>query len=182
MTKRKKLRLQVLIGAFAAIMLYVFLHESGHCIVAIMCGSKITEFSFMPAHMAYSGGSFTDFSYALFHMAGILFPYTISLLYALIYPINKTKKILLKAFSVAFCGTSVGTLFSGIVIPIMYLTGTAPQGDDMTKLLDILDIPPIIISVIALLLCFISITILIFKHIPQTFYHEMKALKSNCNI
>lgn len=42
--KLKLLGLVILLGIFTLI-LYIILHELGHCIVAVACGAKITEFS-----------------------------------------------------------------------------------------------------------------------------------------
>ena len=48
------LQLQFIFSYFA----YVILHEIGHCIVAILCGASITDFSIINRSMSFTGGQF----------------------------------------------------------------------------------------------------------------------------
>ena len=61
-----------------SILLYIVLHEAGHCIVAISRGAAITEFRILSAHMTYSGGRFTDLSYLWLDANGVVFPLVLS--------------------------------------------------------------------------------------------------------
>ena len=61
-------------SVLAGALLYIFVHELGHTIVAIVCGAEITEFSILGAHMSYNGGTFSKAMFSLFHAAGMLFP------------------------------------------------------------------------------------------------------------
>ena len=63
--QKRKIFFSFVLSALLSILCYIVLHEAGHCIVAILCGATITEFSILSAHMNYSGGNFTALS-ALF--------------------------------------------------------------------------------------------------------------------
>ncbi|MDE7310746.1 MAG: M50 family metallopeptidase [Eubacterium sp.] len=48
--------LKLAIMAFLCAILYIFLHEGGHALVAVLCGAKITSFSIIGAHTSATGG------------------------------------------------------------------------------------------------------------------------------
>ena len=60
--QKRKIFFSFVLSALLSILFYIVLHEAGHCIVAILCGATITEFSILSAHMNYSGGNFTALS------------------------------------------------------------------------------------------------------------------------
>ena len=49
--QKRKIFFSFVLSALLSILLYIVLHEAGHCIVAILCGATITEFSILSAHM-----------------------------------------------------------------------------------------------------------------------------------
>ena len=62
MKQKRILFLSIFASALLCILLYIILHETGHCIVAVSCGATVTDFSIFSAHMSYRGGNFTDLS------------------------------------------------------------------------------------------------------------------------
>lgn len=66
MNKKLGLILKIIFAAFIELILYIFLHEGGHALVAVLCGAKITSFSIVGAHTSWTGGSFTVFFHSFF--------------------------------------------------------------------------------------------------------------------
>ena len=176
MDKRVKVVLCSVAGFLAALVLYIILHEGGHALVAVLCGAEITSFSIVSAFVGYEGGMFTDFSYAMVHVMGSLLPYILSVTYGIFYPPDNKKGLLFKAFSFGFCVISYSTCLSWVFMPFIYLSGSAPQGEDVTKFLDASGLPPVIVSLSALLLIVISVCILFVRKIPQTYAAELKEI------
>lgn len=56
MSAKAKVVLAVFISLVLIFPLYIFLHETGHALVAIGCGAKITRFSIASARISYEGG------------------------------------------------------------------------------------------------------------------------------
>lgn len=83
--QKRKIFFSFVLSALLSILLYIVLHEAGHCIVAILCGATITEFSILSAHMNYSGGNFTALSALFLSANGILFPLFLSYIYTFLY-------------------------------------------------------------------------------------------------
>lgn len=91
--QKRKIFFSFILSALLSILLYIVLHEAGHCIVAILCGATITEFSILSAHMNYSGGDFTALSALFLSANGILFPLFLSYIYAFLYRAAAKNKI-----------------------------------------------------------------------------------------
>jgi len=58
MKEKQKKILELLLGIWVLQVVYIVLHEFGHCIVVWACGGKVTNFSIMTAHMSYDGENF----------------------------------------------------------------------------------------------------------------------------
>lgn len=150
----KKL-LSILLSFPAAVVIYIILHESGHALVALIAGSSITEFSILHAHVSYSGGQYSDFMIMLREAGGLLLPIIVSLICMIMY----SEKISVKIFHMLYiliCFMPVGSLWVWMVIPMLYVRGAAPAGDDVTKFLDIFSWygNPTYVSIAALMLFF----------------------------
>lgn len=162
--------------AAASILIYIILHELGHCIVALFCGAKIVDFSVFSAHMAYDGGHFTDFSELWFNANGALFPLIIGAIYAVLYRKDVQNKVY-QAFSFVFTLTPGYSLFAWVIIPVLYLMGEAPFGDDCTKFLDIFGMgySPLLVAAGAIVLI-VSYAVLLVKR--RTVFGFVKEIKS----
>ncbi len=157
-----------------AIPLYIFLHEGGHALTALLCGAKITQFSILEAYTGYNGGVFTPFSLSLFHIAGMLLPVFISIIYMFSYRI-KSKNVFYRIFSFMFLIISVGSVLSWVIIPVLYLLNTAPQGDDVTNFLISSGLNPwtVFAGAVALIVCCLCIAWK--KRIIQNYWTAVKA-------
>lgn len=177
MAKRKILLIAMYAASAAVTMvLYIVLHELGHCIVALACGAKIVEFSVITAHMSSTGGHFTDFSDMWLNANGALFPLVIGAIYAVLYRKDVQNKVY-QAFSFVFTLAPGYSLFAWVFIPVLYLMGKAPYGDDCTKFLDVFSIKysPLLAAAGAIVLI-VSYAVLLVKR--RTVFGFVKEIKS----
>lgn len=134
---------------------YVLLHEGGHALTAYLSGVRITYFSInlFNARMAYSG-SLTAFQKSIFHIAGFGLPYFIWLLLISFVPVNSGKRVIeyLKVYSAVVMASAI----PWITIPVLYLTGSAPAGDDTTKFLKTSSLNGLLVSLFFLCLLVFS--------------------------
>ena len=172
--KLKLLGLVILLGIFTLI-LYIILHELGHCIVAVACGAKITEFSILTAHMTYIGGNFTDLEAMWLHANGILFPLIISYVYMIFYQ-KECANSLYRILSYFVGILPVFSLFAWVFIPILILNGNTLSGDDCAKFLDIFSLKysPVLVIVSAVVLIVLGLILMIRKNIIKNFVDVMK--------
>src|SRR5690554_681114 len=109
MAKISKIIYLVLISLFV-ILLYTFIHESGHALAVILQGGTVLTFDinylFSHPHISYTGLT-TDSSRALVSISGLLFPY---LIFVILIPfIHRIRAVLIKLVAVLF---SIGVLGS----------------------------------------------------------------------
>lgn len=174
MNKLKKIG-YLLLSAVLAVFLYVLLHEFGHSIVMLSAGATVTEFSIVTAHVSGIGGNYSDLSRLWLHANGAIFPVVLSLVYMLIYD-RKSENLLYHIFSYMLSLMPTGSLLAWVMIPFIYLQGSAPAGDDVTKFLDVFsqNHNPLIVSGAAVLLLAVSITLMIRKGIIKNFILQMR--------
>lgn len=175
MENQKKKGLLMLASVVIVIVLYVFFHEMGHCIVAIACGADITEFSILSAHMSYVGGSFTDTSDLWLHANGMVFPLILSYVFMLCYQKEK-ESTFYRFFAYMAVLAPTCSALAWVVIPIVYLQGNAPAGDDVTKFLQRFSTRyhPIYVTFGAIVLIAVSVILMIKKRIIQNAVMELK--------
>jgi len=175
--KDKRIKIISMVAYFLiALVLYIILHELGHCIVAVACGATITEFSILTAHMSYVGGSYTDASDLWLHVNGMLFPLTISYIYMIFYNSDKGN-LTYRIVSYVISFMPMFSLLPWVIMPIMYAVGESiPATDDVTKFLYNFSASynPIWVTVGAVILIATSIIMIIKKRILHNFIVEMK--------
>ena len=139
---RKRL-LTLVLCSVAVIVAYIFLHELGHCIAALMFGARITEFSIITAHMRSEGGRFTPQRSMLLNAGGMLLPYIVGIVWLALYRAGGDKGGLrngraggiYRSCAFIYYVASLYSVTPWILIPITYARGFAPAGDDVTKFL-----------------------------------------------
>ena len=151
MGRNNKVIISALGSVIIVIFSYIILHEAGHCLVAVFCGAKITQFSILGAHMSYVGGEFNTITYALLHAAGTLLPVVVSFVFMAFYR-KGYKNVFYRIFSTMFSLLPFFSLIAWILVPILYLLGEAPENDDVTKFINALGLNPWIVSVAAIVL------------------------------
>lgn len=152
------------------LILYIVLHEAGHCIVAASCGARITEFNISQAYVNYEGGEFSDAKKMMLHAGGVMFPLILSYINMLIYP-RSTESQRYRVFSFGFSAVSLSCLAAWIVIPFIYMFGDPPQNEDVTKFLNVSSkyTSPIAVTAGAALLITLGIGLMAKKGIIRNF-------------
>ena len=171
---KKALKLMPII-AVLTIVVYIILHEAGHCIVAAACGARITQFSIITAHMAYEGGSFTGSQMLWFHANGAFLPVTAAYINMLIYP-KECRNALYRIVTYVFSVMTMFSLIAWIIIPILYTFGKAPATDDCTKFLDAftIDRSPYWVTGCAALMITLGEALMLAKHVFTNFKELMR--------
>ena len=176
--KKIKFIALLLLSALLALILYIILHETGHLIVMLSAGARITDFSILHAHVSSTSGNYTNFSDLWLQANGMFFPYVIGCVYGLLYNRN-WKNTFYRFFSAVFLVSTFFAVVAWIVIPFVYVPGTDPGGEDVTKFLFNFaqDHSPLLVSAGAAVLFAVGIVIMIRRGIIRNYIEEIKAAK-----
>ncbi len=174
MKNKTKAYVSLLASIAIALPLYILIHESGHAMIAILCGARITNFSILQAHVISEGGTYNAFTSSLQSAAGMLLPLLCLFLYILVYNQHK-ESIFYRILSTFLFIVPVGSTFAWMLIPAMYTHGDAPAGDDVTKFLKESQINPFLLILCILLLD--AGLILLAKH-KKLFSNYQQTIKS----
>lgn len=139
--KRLKTVLSLFTGLFFSIPIYIILHESGHALIAVFYGARITKFSVWGAYMSHEGGTFTPMALSLLNVAGMLLPLLLTIIFMLTYRSNATS-IPYRIFSFLFALIPTCSVLAWIIVPALYLIGKAPQNDDVTEFINASGLSP----------------------------------------
>lgn len=142
-----------LLGSGVAILfLYTLLHEGGHALVGILYGGKVDRMVLgLNAHVSISGAEYSRTGLALLNVAGLLLP-VLFLVVALAVYQAKIKSALYHFFYGVLWMAISGSLLAWVIIPIIALFGTPPQGDDVTKFMTNTGLNPMIMILAAILI------------------------------
>lgn len=152
MNEKAKLLLQLLAAAGIEILVYIFLHESGHALIAVCCGAKIVSFQIIGASVTSIGGTYTVFTQSLLSLAGMALPLFISVCYMLfVYRNNKTNQFY-RLFSMFFSLFPVITLLAWVFVPFAYLAGDTTNPDDVIQFLNASALHPLLVVFLSLVL------------------------------
>lgn len=151
MNEKLSLILKLILMAFVETIFYIFLHEAGHALVAVLCGAKITSFSIIGTHTSSVGGNYTPITSALLHIMGMLLPIFISTCYILICFNKNRKGEWYRIFSMFFWLIPAGSLLAWILIPIAFMAGDTTSPDDVIKFLNVSGIHPVIVMSLSVL-------------------------------
>lgn len=164
LTKKQALLIVYLIilAWFIILIVYPFLHESGHLLSAIICGGKAhgMRLGFLQASVSFSG-DFNNFQLAIVHISGAILPYVIWLVFIISIP--KNVHFILEGFKILFSGIVIGSMLPWIIIPILFELNKAPAGDDVTKFMGSVNTNGFLISSIFLAVIAFSIILFIKK-------------------
>lgn len=176
------LRVRTTLFAVASILVslpvYIFLHEGGHALVAVLCGARITKFSVLGAYTTYEGGTFTAVTLSLTNIAGMLLPVLVAVAYMLTYRDN-IKSTRYRICSYLFLIAPVCSVLSWILVPILYLAGKAPQKDDVSKFIHNSGISPWVVMLGATVIFCGCVFIAWKKRIIQNYWAVIKGLKED---
>lgn len=175
MQRKMKIVAYLMLSVLIVLPLYILLHECGHLIVMLSAGATITDFSIMTAHVSAVGGNYSNLSDLWLHANGAFLPIVVSLVYMMFYR-TKNGSLFYHIFSYISSLVPIGSLFAWVVIPFVYLQGSAPVGDDVTKFLNNFsqNNHPLIVSAVTAMLIAVGVTVMIKKGIVQKIISIMK--------
>ena len=174
--EKKKVICSLIGSIWLTVLLYIFLHESGHVLVGMLCGAKIIEFNLLEAYVICEGGKFTNIAIACFYMAGMLVSLAVSWAYLLFYRSN-SKFIFYNIFSAFFVIMCTFSALAWVIVPIIYMVGIPNPNDDIVKFMDCTEIHPLIVSLGASILIAISLLGIWHKQVFKNYVHTMKRIK-----
>lgn len=153
MNSKLKTILSVLLFAPVWFLLYTILHEGGHALVILAYGGTIDSFWVlgMNAHVSAHGEVYSTFGEALMHIAGVLFPTVISAIALIFY----NQKVKFDGYHLCYFMVLVTPIFNmlvWVIFPIISLFTPPPQGEDVTKFLNVTGFPALLVSLGALLI------------------------------
>jgi hypothetical protein len=167
MDKRQRIlhRLAIILPLMVfSVLLYTFLHESGHALFGVLFGGRLTSFDInfltISAHAGISG-EFSTTQRAVIAAAGVSLPLVLWALMPVVLPPRRNP--LVEWFTILFSVGVVNSLLAFIIIPVLHLFGRAP-GDDATNFLRITGFPPLLVTLAALLI-YTGAWILFFKRL-----------------
>lgn len=132
---------------------YTFLHEGGHALTGVLFSQSLTEFdvSFwdLSAHVGLVGGELTRTQLAVQAVAGTGLPLIVWAVFISLAP--RKANFTLEALKLISSMAVVNSLLAWIILPILFFLQKAPP-DDVTNFLRHSQMPPLLLTVIALLL------------------------------
>ena len=120
-----------LVGLFVAIIIYPFLHEAGHSMMAILVGAKLIEFNLLPLpYVTCEVSNLNTTSVILIGLAGMFIPAIISIIarpkpFWFWYSNLVLKFICLLSFAISF------------VAIVLYLFGVTIKNEDIVQVINI---------------------------------------------
>lgn len=117
-------------GITIAVIIYPFLHETGHSLSAVAVGAKIMNFQILPipSVLVKINSGMSEFDFLIIGISGILFPFIISFL----LPAKTFWKWYVRITLRLIC---ILSFFISIVSILMYQQGSPMQNDDVTIVL-----------------------------------------------
>jgi hypothetical protein len=132
-----------------SILLYAFIHESGHAIPGLLFGGKIMSFSVgVNAHVGMDG-SFTPVQQAVFTLGGPLLPFLSAIIFLLSAP--RRGNALLEWVKIFVATISITSLLGWVALPWFYLAGARPSDDSITFIVNTGIAPPLVSAGAALI-------------------------------
>lgn len=121
----------IAVGLFVAVIIYPFLHETGHTLIALLVGAKITRFNILPIPFVECEISAVDIKGQIFiALGGIVFPYALSMILNLKWFWGWYANFILK-------GISVYSVILSVIASGFYMKGITWQNEDIVKILQL---------------------------------------------
>lgn len=171
--------------AFVSIIMYIFVHESGHALVAILCGASNVRISIVSAHTWWMGGSFTAGTEALSNVAGAALPVCVSWT-AMIFYSKEHKSFVYHMIYFLFFVISISSMLAWVVIPAYSIFASFPdQSDDVVKFLNTSGISHVIVSLGGVIVILFSIFIAARKQLLKDLIQlakDIRNVKTNSDV
>jgi len=155
--------LMIIFGFLCTLVVYTFIHETGHAIAALIFGARITSFNAnflsLSPHVGVDA-SFTTTQQAVFSLAGPLLP--VLLLIVLLIVLPRQGNALTESFKMMAAFSTLGSMLPWIALPWLFLAGQRPSDDVVSFLLSSGIYPPVVSAVASLSLA-VSLAIFLGK-------------------
>ncbi len=130
--------------------LYTFVHESGHALVGLLFGGRITAFTInllnLSGHVGIDG-PFTPLQEALIDAAGVSLPVLLCMVFLMLA--RRGSDPTLSWFRLILFMASINALLAWIAIPVLAMFGQTAS-DDSVNFLNITHLPPLLVTGVAL--------------------------------
>ncbi|MBI4928188.1 MAG: M50 family metallopeptidase [Anaerolineae bacterium] len=141
----------VVVTLIFCLLVYTFAHEGGHALAVALFGGTLTGFNInfldFSAHVHYSG-DFSRAQQAVISAAGVSLPLLLWTLLALVS--FRRGSAALGLVKIAITMITINTLLAWIILPLVALGGQVVS-DDSTRFLSITAVPPVLLSLAAVL-------------------------------
>lgn len=119
----------IIVGLITVIIIYPFLHEIGHSLVALLVGARIVDFNILPIPFVKCEVSNVDITgQALIGVGGIVFPFVLSMTL-------KSKWFWGWYISLILKGISVYSVMLSIIATVLHINGNSWQNEDVVRVL-----------------------------------------------
>lgn len=119
----------IIVGLITAIIIYPFLHEIGHSLVALLVGARIVDFNILPIPFVKCEASNVDITgQTLIGVGGIVFPFVLSMML-------KSKWFWGWYISLILKGISVYSVILSIIATVLHINGNSWQNEDVVQVL-----------------------------------------------
>lgn len=121
----------IIVGLLTAVIIYPFLHEVGHSLVALLVGARITDFDILPIPFVECEVSNVDVTgQTLIGLGGIVFPFALSMLLKPKWFWGWYASLILK-------GISVYSVILSIIAIVLHINGNSWQKEDIVQVLQL---------------------------------------------
>ena len=121
----------IFVGLFVAVIIYPFLHEVGHSILAILVGARVIEFNLLPLpYIICEVSEVGDVGNALIGLGGIVIPFFVSMSF-------NPKRFWLWYANLLIKGISTYAIILSAIAIIFYINGINWQNEDIVQVLNI---------------------------------------------
>lgn len=177
----KKIRFAFVVFAMGLVsfITYILLHESGHALVAILCGASNVKISIFLAHTWWMGGSFTGITRALCDVAGAALPVCVFWIGMMFYKRERKSAIYHVAYGIFFIA-AISSLLAWVLIPAYSIFAPFPdETDDVVKFLNGSGISPVIVLLSAISIFAFNVFLAFKKRLLHTIFQIIKEAKKD---
>ena len=121
----------IIVGLLTAVIIYPFLHEIGHSLIALLVGARIIDFNILPIPFIVCEITTVDVSgQMLIGLGGIVFPFVLSMLLKPKWFWGWYASLILK-------GISVYSVILSIIAIVLHISGNSWQKEDIVQVLQL---------------------------------------------